>query len=50
MIVASLPTPTSVVLDGTFTLTAAAWSFADAARASSSGPAGTSSVPQTAGS
>lgn len=50
MIVASLPTPTSVVWDGTFTLTAAACSFADAARASSSGPEGTSSVPQTAGS
>lgn len=50
MTVASLPTPTIVVLEGTLTLTAAACSFADAARASSSGPAGTSSVPQTAGS
>lgn len=50
MTVGSLPTPMIVVLDGTFTLTAAAWSFADATRASSSGPDGTSSVPQTSGS
>lgn len=50
MIFGFFPTPTRVVLEGTLMLTAAACSFAEAARASSSGPEGTVSRPQTSGS